>query len=276
MTLEEKFNEYREKVNYKLDKNLPLICMIDGRGFSKRIKKKFKRPFDEFFIDLMNRTAEYTSKEIQCCKFAYVQSDEISFYIDSRNEINQPFFEYRLCKLNSLISSIATGFFNLEMIEREIPLSEFASGRDNIDMVKDFLGSYKPYQFDCKAFNVDNDNDVYAWFLYRQLDCIKNSKQQAAQTYISHNDLLNLNSDEQIELLKSRHNIDWNDYKPGEKFGRFIWKEEEMHHSEEYGDYLRSVWVSHDGWELNTEEGRNKFKNQINLLLKKEEINLKK
>lgn len=120
MTLEEKFNEYREKVNYKLDKDLPLICMIDGRGFSKRVKKKFDRPFDDFFIDLMNRTAEYTSKNIQCCKFAYVQSDEISFFIDSRNEISSPFFEYRLCKLNSLISSTATGYFNTEMIKAQI------------------------------------------------------------------------------------------------------------------------------------------------------------
>lgn len=130
-------------------------------------------------------------------------------------------------------------------------------------MINDFFNNYKPFQFDCKSFNVENDNDVYAWFLYRQLDCIKNSKQQAAQTYISHNDLLNLNSDEQVELLKTRNNIDWNDYEAGKKFGRFIWKEEEMHHSEQYGDYLRSVWVSHDGWELNTKEGREKFINQI-------------
>lgn len=265
MTLEEKFNEYREKANYKLDKRLPLICMIDGRRFSIRIKKKFKRPFDDLFISLMNKTAAYTSKNIQCCKFAYVQSDEISFFIDSRNEINQPFFEYRLCKLNSLISSIATGFFNLEMIKHNLPICECASSRDIMEGVNDFFNNYNPYQFDCKSFNVDNNDDVYAWFLYRQLDCIKNSKQQTVQTYIPHNDLLNLNSDEQIELLKSKYNIDWNDYESGKKFGRFIWKEEEMHHSEEYGDYLRSVWTSHDGWELNTEEGREKFEKQLNL-----------
>ena len=220
MTLEEKFNEYREKVNYKLDKNLPLICMIDGRGFSKRVKKKFKRPFDDSFISLLNKTAEYTSKNIQCCKFAYVQSDEISFYIDSINEINQPFFEYRLCKLNSLISSIATGFFNTEIIKNSLPISEYASSGDNIQMINDFFKKYKPFQFDCKSFNVNDNNDVYAWFLYRQLDCIKNSKQQTAQTYIPHNDLLNLNSDEQIELLKSKYNIDWNDYDAGKKFGK--------------------------------------------------------
>lgn len=265
MTLEEKFNEYRERVNYKLDKNLPLICTVDGRGFSKRIKEKFEKPFDNLFIYLMNKTAENTSKSIPNCKIAYVQSDEISFFIDFRKDIEKPFFEYRLCKLNSLISSTVTGFFNIEMIKAKLPVSEYASGEDNIRMINDFFKNYDPYQFDCKSFNVENNNDVYAWFLYRQLDCIRNSKQQAAQTYILHNDLLNLNSDEQIELLKSRYDIDWNDYDAGKKFGRFIWKEEEMHYSEEYGNYLRSVWKSHNGWELNTEEGRKKFENQLNL-----------
>ena len=116
MTLEEKFNQYRKKIDYKLDKSLPLICMIDGRSFSKRIKNNFIRPFDNYFIDLMNKTAQHVCKNVQGCKFAYVQSDEISFFIDSRGENDTPFFEYRLCKLNSLISSIATGFFNVEFI----------------------------------------------------------------------------------------------------------------------------------------------------------------
>jgi tRNA(His) 5'-end guanylyltransferase len=265
MTLEEKYNEYKRRVNYKLDKNLPLICIVDGRGFSKRIKKKFKRPFDDFFIYLMNTTAELTSKEIQCCKFAYVQSDEISFYIDSRNEINQPFFEYRICKLNSLISSTVTGFFNTLMIENKLPINEQDTPKNIKKSISSFLRKYKPYQFDCKSFNVDNNNDVYGWFLHRQLDCIRNSKQQAAQTYIPHNDLLNLNTDEQIELLRTRNGIDWNNYEDGKKFGRFIWKEEKKYHSEEYGEYLRSVWISHDGWELNTEEGRKTFEKQLNL-----------
>lgn len=150
-------------------------------------------------------------------------------------------------------------------MKKKLPISEYSSSKDIIDGVKLFFKKYKPFQFDCKSFNVDDNNDVYAWFLYRQIDCIRNSKQQAAQTYIPHKDLLNLNTDEQIELLKKRNNIDWNNYESGKKFGRFIWKEEEIHNSEKYGNYLRSVWKSHDGWELNTEEGRKKFEKQLNL-----------
>ena len=85
----------------------------------------------------------------------------------------------------------------------------------------------KLVEFDCKAWNVPNENDMFAWCLYRQNDCIKNSKQQAAQTYLSHKELLNLNTDEQIALLKEKKGIDWNtDFSDGKKYGRFIYKEE--------------------------------------------------
>ena len=43
---------------------------------------------------------------------------------------------------------------------------------------------------------------MFAWILYRQNDCVKNSKQQTAQTCIPHKELLGKNTDEQIVLLK--------------------------------------------------------------------------
>ena len=41
----------------KLDKNLPVLIMIDGRSFSKLIKNKFTKPFDKTFMDAMDKTA---------------------------------------------------------------------------------------------------------------------------------------------------------------------------------------------------------------------------
>ena len=212
----------------KLDKNLPVLIMIDGRSFSKLIKNKFTKPFDKTFMDAMDKTAAYVSQGIQGCKLAYVQSDEISFFVDSTDQEETPFFEFRLCKLLSIIPSMATGKFN------EILSSELS----------------RPVEFDCKAWNVSNLNDVFAWFLYRQLDCIRNSKQQTAQTYLSHNSLTGLNADDQIKKLKEEKGIDWNIFEPGMKFGRFIWKEKEHYISEKYGEYDRSVWKSHEAWEL--------------------------
>lgn len=242
--LEDRMLEYRRSTDYRLQKELPVLVMIDGRGFSKLIKNKYKKPFDPEFIDLMNKTAEYCIGKIQCCKFAYIQSDEISFFIDSRKEESSPFFEYRLCKLLSIIPSMATGVFNKLRLQKDpdAPLCEF----------------------DCKVWNVPTNNDVFAWFLYRQNDCTRNSKSQAAQSYLSHNELLGLNTDEQIEKLKTK-GIDWNDYDEGMKYGRFVWKEYREHTDPKYGTYMRSVYEAKPAWRLNSEDGRTIFMHLLEL-----------
>lgn len=119
----------------------------------------------------------------------------------------------------------------------------------------------KLVEFDCKAWNVPNENDMFAWCLYRQNDCIKNSKQQAAQTYLSYKELLNLNTDEQIRLLKERKGIDWEkDYSDGKKYGRFIYKKEVKQANEELDlTYIRNVWIEHDAFILNDENNRDRF-----------------
>ena len=216
----------------KLDKSLPVLVMIDGHSFSKLIKNRFTKPFDPIFMNTMDQVAIQVCKEVQCCKLAYVQSDEISFFIDAVSQEDTPFFEFRLCKLLSIIPSIATGEFNRLQGSR----------------------LEKPAVFDCKVWNVNDYNDVFAWFLYRQLDCIKNSKSQTAQTYYQQKELSNLNSDNQIKKLLDEKGIDWNTFDPGMKYGRFIWKEIEHHISEKYGGYDRNVWKVHTGLELNKDK----------------------
>lgn len=238
--LERRMLEYRSKTDYRLLKEQPVIVMVDGHSFSKLIKNKYKKPFDPEFINLMNKTAEQSISEIQNCKFAYVQSDEISFFIDSRKDEVAPYFDYRLCKLQSIIASKVTKIFN--------------------DLKPKCL-----CEFDCKAWNVPTNNDVFAWFLYRQNDCVRNSKSQAAQAYLSHKELMKLNTDQQIQKLLEKKGIDWNDYEPGMKYGRFIWKEYREYTDPKYGTYQRSVYEAKPAWILNSPEGRAKFMNLLNL-----------
>lgn len=246
-TLEERMLRYRSSTDFRLEKSQPVLVMIDGRSFSRLIKHVFELPFSQKFTNCMNKTAEYVCKNVQGCKFAYTQSDEISFYIDCSKEEETPFFEYRLSKLLSVIPSMASSIFNRLMI----------IDSNDIELVP-------LYQFDCKAWNVPTKNDVFAWFLYRQIDCVRNSKQQAAQTYIPHKQLVGKNTDRQIELLKEETGIDWNDYLEGYKYGRFIWKDQEHFHNNELNlDYDRSVWNAHDGWSLTNEEGKEKLWNQL-------------
>lgn len=218
-TLKEKCEYYRSKTDYTVSKENYILVMLDGRSFSKIIKKNFELPFDDTFIDLMNRTAAYVCKNVQGVKFAYTQSDEISLLITAFGEREDLFFGGRLVKMLSIIPGLATAYFN-KNLPKDLPL----------------------IQFDAKVWEVPTQNDAFAWFLYRQNDCIRNSKLQHAQYYFSHNALKGLGQDEQVEKVLKEKGVDWNTaYDNGKKYGRLILKKEERHEGEQ-GEYYRTVW----------------------------------
>lgn len=257
--LEDRMNYFRDLADYKLIPNSYVLAMVDGRGFSSKIKKRFKLPFDDTFIDIMNQVAAYVCKEIQGCKFAFAQSDEISFIItDFDTPESDSFFGYRLCKMQSIIAGLATAKFN-QLIWKEL-LATPCSTENLVQMMED-----QPlYHFDCKCWNVPTHNDAIGWILYRQNDCIRNSKQQAAQTYLSHKALVGKHTDEQIELLKREKGIDWNtEYDDGKKYGRFIFKEEKTLYTAQNEPYIRSYFTIHNGCPLTIEENREIIKNLI-------------
>ena len=258
-TLEDRMLYYRSKPEQYIPKNSYVLVMLDGRSFSQKIKKKYKRPFDDNFIKLMNDTAGYVCSQVQGAKFAYVQSDEISIFLsDADTPESTLFYDGRLVKLLSVIPSIATSYFNRHVLDDKLEI-ENLSANDIRQIVQD-----EPvYQFDAKVWSVPTLNDVFGWFLYRQNDCIRNSKQQAAQTYLPHNKLKKKHTDEQIQMLLEEKNIDWHTaYDDGKKFGRFVYKETEHFVRIWQGEevpYDRSVWKAHHGTELNIPEGKEWF-----------------
>jgi len=270
-SLEDRMLYYRGLTDYKLMPRSYVMVMVDGRSFSHLIKNKFKKPFDDNFIRMMNETAKYLCENVSGCKFAYVQSDEISLVItDFENENTESFFGFRLTKMLPIIASLATSKFNQVMADYRIGqvTGNSASAGDTVQMCRDAINNMPLYQFDCKCWNLPTYNDVFAWFLYRQIDCVRNSKQAAAQARISHKQLEKLNSDEQINLLKEMTGIDWNDYEDGKKFGRFIYRvEEEFEYKGEQANpnipatYTRHYWNSFDAFKLTDEDGRERFDN---------------
>lgn len=266
--LEDKCLYYRGLTDYKLLPGSYVIVMLDGRSFSKLIKNKFNKPFDDNFIGMMNETAKYVCENVQGCKLAYVQSDEISLVLtDFDTPTTDAFFGYRLCKMQSIIASLATAKFNQLMLSHNLEKHSYDTlledGVDTLYSVKDAIKAVDNatlYQFDCKCWNVPNINDVFAWFLYRQIDCVRNSKQQTAQTYLPHKMLLNLDTDAQLRLLIEEKGIDWNCYPMGYKYGRFIWKEKVLMSNIDTGElYHRYKWLVQPAFPLMDENGRDKF-----------------
>lgn len=254
-SLKEKCEYYRSKTDTRLEKGLYTMVMLDGRSFSKLIKNKYELPFSDKFINIMNGTASYLCKKVQGCKMAFVQSDEISLVLtdfDSEKE-KDVFFGGRIEKLLSIIPGLAAGYFNkatiLENIDDKVSL---CSTSDILKMIK----AEEPVQFDAKIWQLDNLNDCIAWFLYRQLDCTRNSKQQHSRHYLSHKQVRGKTTDEQLELVKELNGIDWNtQYDDGKKFGRFIWKE----NVEVSPGVIRPTYSVHAGFELRKKEERDKF-----------------
>lgn len=254
-TLEKRMLYYRGMTDYKLIPNSYVILMLDGRSFSK-FCKQFKKPYDEEFINMMNETAKYLCENVEGCKFAYTQSDEISLVItDFDTPQTESWFGYRLTKILSIAAAIATSKFNQLMMLRAMETP--CSPNDMKDIVKDM----KLAEFDCKAWNVLTYNDVFAWFLFRQTDCVRNSKQMLAQTYFSQKQLSGLHTDMCIEKVKNEKGIDWNDFDDGMKYGRFIYKTKVYNVNDEGDSYVRNKWVTYNAFPLFEKDGKIEFKN---------------
>jgi len=268
--LEDKCQYYRGLTDYKVCGNNNILVMLDGKNFSTLIKNNFKKPFDDEFINMMNHTAQFLCNNVQGVKFAYVQSDEISLLITDYDtpETDTP-FGGRICKLQSILASLATSEFNKWFTLNKwykycVSENKFSDdARISISEVDDFIANMKLAQFDCKVWTVPNQNDAYAWFLYRQLDCIKNSKQQTAQTYLPHKQLLNHDADEQIEMTLNEKGIDWNKFEDKYKYGRFVYKIETTGVAKDNKgnvvEYVRNKFTVIPAFVLSNEEGKNKF-----------------
>ena len=249
-TLKKRMEYFKNLTDYRLIPNSYIIVMVDGNNFRHMVKNRYKLPFDDEFISMMNETAIYVCENVQGCKIAYTQSDEISFIItDFDTPDSGSFYGLRLCKMQSVIASLATARFNqLAMVKIA---TTPASQSDICQMMEDYI----PVQFDCKAWNVPTYNDSFAWLKYRQIDCVRNSKQQAAQEYLSYSALLGKDADKQIEMLKEAEGIDWNtDYDNGKKYGRLIYKEAEEFDDPKYGKYIRTLLKAHNSNGMITKE----------------------
>lgn len=267
MSLKEKCYAYQKEANYFLDPEKYIIAHIDGRSFSKMVKNKFNKPFDDDFIDAMNQTAIYLCEEVQGAQFAYVQSDEISLCIKKNSPDSQVFFGGRMCKLQSIIASIATSKFNQAMAVKRLDKVDCSVNSDILGKCIDEIKNGPIYQFDCKVWNVDTSNDAMAWFLFRNIDCIRNSKQQTCQTYLSHKILMSKNTDEQVELLKTEKGVDWNAFSDDKKYGRII-KKIAIQYFDDNNDFMyeRHKWEVFPFFDMTDPIMRDEFMQNFDLI----------
>lgn len=200
MNLSDRMKKY-ESIYHEiyLQPRAPVIIRVDGKAFHT-LTRGCVEPFDKDFGRAMDYTATALVNDIQCSRFAYVQSDEISLLLIDYNKFDScQWFDGNLQKIVSVSASIATVAFNEFWNKGEFRSRAF---------------------FDSRAFNL-SEREVVNYFIWRQQDATRNSIQMVAQSLYSHKQLLNKNTDEQQEMIFQKGQ-NWNDLPSYWKRGRVL------------------------------------------------------
>lgn len=203
-SLGDRMKRYESCYSQSTIDNLPIICRLDGKAFHT-FTKGLKRPYDTRLSKLMVDTTRFLIKTGQA-HFGYTQSDEISLLFFKKIETSELPFRGNVNKLNSILASIATFYFN-EHKRGMIP--------EKAD---------KPAYFDCRTFSLPSQTEVYNYFLWRERDAVRNSLQMLAQSMFSHKELQNKNSSELHELLH-KNGVNWAEESPHFKSGSYLKRE---------------------------------------------------
>lgn len=197
---------YENRSKTYLTRRTPVIIRLDGKAFHT-FTRHLKKPYDEVFHRAMNSTLQYLCKNIQGCKFGYTQSDEISLLLTDYDTLTtDAFFDYNVQKICSIAASMATLQFNKAF---RTYVNEYTAGKTldsySIELLK---AKDKSAMFDARCFNIP-ESEISNCFLWRFLDCYRNSVQMLGQTHFSHKELHKLNSSQIQEKLFQERDINY-------------------------------------------------------------------
>ena len=212
---------YEELNKQFLLPNQYVLMRLDGKSFSSFTKKYFKKPFDDEFTWLMQSTMEYLVDNISGAVAGYTQSDEITILLsDKKTKGMEGWFNYRVDKMCSLAASMASAYFNINFNEYYNKINNQCS---------------YPYPiFDCRVWQVPNEEEVKNVFLWRQRDCIRNSVLQLAQSFYTHKEMLNKKIDELKMMLLKEKECNWEELNESIKYGMFYFPKKNTSNSEKY------------------------------------------
>ena len=215
-SLAKRAKEYQGTYDHRLPVKSYTILQLDGRAFHT-YTKGLKRPFDEEFIDKMNQVAVAVLSEVTNAKFAYVQSDEINILLtDFEQEGTQPYFANRINKVVSVASGVASATMSRLYPDKNLAI------------------------FDARFFAVPDKNAAWEYFLWRQVDAIKNSVRSVANNTFSHKTLTGVNTTD-AKLMLEEQGIVWDEFPADQKFGRLIQKETYAKPVEFYDPRIKEV-----------------------------------
>jgi len=216
-SLGDRMKSYEDCYRTHLPIRMPVILRIDGKAFHS-YTKSCKKPVDEGLVECMNDTAIELCKQVQGCRLAYVQSDEISLLLTNYQTVDtQSWFDNNLQKMVSISAAIASVTFT----ENSYKVWGFKEFEDENEYLRHFPITKSAY-FDSRAFVMPKE-DVVNYFLWRQQDATRNSVQMLARSLYSHKECHDKNNSQLQEMIFQK-GINWNDCPTSQKRGRCIVK----------------------------------------------------
>lgn len=213
--LGDRMKEYENVNRFYLTRRAPLIIRIDGRAFHT-FCRGLKKPYDGTFAKSMQVTTLNLCKNIEGCKLAYTQSDEISLLLTDYDELEtQAWFDKNLQKIVSISASLATLYFNKSFKDLSEEWCEsYYSAWNNSEEDDKYYDTLRKAQFtatfDSRAFCLPKE-EVANYFVWRQKDATRNSINSLAQANFSHKSLQGLNVNQVQDKLVNEKGINWND-----------------------------------------------------------------
>ena len=180
----------------------------------------------------MQDTTLNLCKNIEGCKLAYTQSDEISMLLTDYDELEtQAWFDKNLQKIVSISASLATLYFNKAFKDLSEEWCEsYYSAWNNSEDDNKYYDTLRKAQFtatfDSRAFCLPNE-EVANYYIWRQKDATRNSINSLAQANFSHKSLQGLNVNQVQDKLVNEKGINWNDQLTEFKRGTCCIKTEE-------------------------------------------------
>jgi len=183
---------------------LPIIVRVDGRSFGN-FTRGMNKPFDQSFrramIDTTRILVEKTNPRI-----AYTQSDEITLIYQANGPRSEVMFGGKVHKMTSVIASMASVGFMLA-VKDHFPNWEYLQG--------------KFPHFDCRCWNVPDQNEAVNNLVDREQDAVRNSISMLARAHFSHSQLNKKTGSEKQEMLH-KIGINWNDVDRHFKRGTYL------------------------------------------------------
>lgn len=223
----ERHRSYRDAYDYKIIGRLPILVRTDIRS-GHRLLSKLERPYSNRFINLMANTMLQTISEIDGAIFGYHFADEITYVLIPGDE---PWFDNRIQKLSSIISSLTSVNFFKFMLA------------DNLELDGDVI-------FDAQVFAVPSLNEVINNLILQQQDCMQGAISLASQSELSKikgqesaaHYLYGKKTEEKMKLLYSQCDIDFENYYPiSYKRGVCAYKTPKIYKSKD-GNITRNKW----------------------------------